>query len=248
MTINVGDKIPSVGLATMGAEGPEGISTDDIFSGKKVVIFGLPGAFTPTCSAKHLPGFVEHADAITAKGVDTIACISVNDAFVMGAWGKDQNVGDNVMMLADGNGQLEQVIDTGEKLIDEYAGTPSAAHGIILLANRYYRVGRYDEAEKLYERYIAEYGESQALLFAARTGVAACHEATGDLEGAATGYVAYADAHPNDRASAIALMDAARCYRVLGDTQQQGAVLGRVTRDFPTSPAAQRARQELQML
>ncbi|MBT3344803.1 MAG: tetratricopeptide repeat protein [Gemmatimonadetes bacterium] len=152
------------------------------------------------------------------------------------------------MMLADGNGQLEQVIDTGEKLIDEYAGTPSAAHGIILLANRYYRVGRYDEAEKLYERYIAEYGESQALLFAARTGVAACHEATGDLEGAATGYVAYADAHPNDRASAIALMDAARCYRVLGDTQQQGAVLGRVTRDFPTSPAAQRARQELQML
>lgn len=111
MTINVGDKIPSVGLATMGVEGPEGISTDDIFSGKKVVIFGLPGAFTPTCSAKHLPGFVEHADAINAKGVDTIACISVNDAFVMGAWGKDQNVGDNVMMLADGSADFAEATD-----------------------------------------------------------------------------------------------------------------------------------------
>jgi len=111
MTINVGDKIPSVGLVTMGAEGPEGISTDDIFSGKKVVIFGLPGAFTPTCSAKHLPGFVEHADAINAKGVDTIACISVNDAFVMGAWGKDQNVGDNVMMLADGSADFAEATD-----------------------------------------------------------------------------------------------------------------------------------------
>ena len=111
MTINVGDKIPSVGLATMGAEGPEGISTDDIFSGKKVVIFGLPGAFTPTCSAKHLPGFVEHADAINAKGVDTIACISVNDAFVMGAWGKDQNAGGKVMMLADGSADFAEATD-----------------------------------------------------------------------------------------------------------------------------------------
>ncbi|MDD9876037.1 MAG: peroxiredoxin [Magnetovibrio sp.] len=106
MTISVGDTIPSVDLATMGADGPEGVSSDDIFKGKKVVIFGLPGAFTPTCSAKHLPGFVEHADAIKAKGVDTIACISVNDAFVMGAWGKDQGVGDKVMMVADGSAQF----------------------------------------------------------------------------------------------------------------------------------------------
>ena len=82
MTINVGDSIPFVRLATMGAEGKEDLSTDDLFKGKKVVIFGLPGAFTPTCSAKHLPGFVEHADAIKAKGIDTIACIAVNDAFV----------------------------------------------------------------------------------------------------------------------------------------------------------------------
>ena len=103
MTIKVGDSIPFINLATMGAEGKEELSTDDIFKGKKVVIFGLPGAFTPTCSAKHLPGFVEHSDAIKAKGVDTIVCIAVNDAFVMAAWGRDQNVGDKVMMVADGS-------------------------------------------------------------------------------------------------------------------------------------------------
>lgn len=103
MTIKAGDKIPSVDLAIMTDDGPDTISTDDLFSGKKVAIFGVPGAFTPTCSAKHLPGFVNNADALKAKGVDTIACLSVNDAFVMGAWGKDQNVGDKVMMVADGS-------------------------------------------------------------------------------------------------------------------------------------------------
>ena len=87
MTIKAGDKIPSVDLAIMTDDGPDTISTDDLFSGKKVAIFGVPGAFTPTCSAKHLPGFVNNADALKAKGVDTIACLSVNDAFVMGAWG-----------------------------------------------------------------------------------------------------------------------------------------------------------------
>jgi len=103
MTIQIGDTIPSVDLATMGAEGPEGISTDDIFKGKTVAMFGIPGAFTPTCSARHLPGFVDNADAIKAKGIDTIVCIAVNDAFVMGAWGKEHNAGDKVMMLADGS-------------------------------------------------------------------------------------------------------------------------------------------------
>jgi glutaredoxin/glutathione-dependent peroxiredoxin len=102
MTIAVGDKIPSAKLKTMTAEGPKDISTDDIFNGKKVVLFAVPGAFTPTCSAKHLPGFVEKASDIKGKGVDTIACLAVNDAFVMGAWGKAQNTGDKVLMLADG--------------------------------------------------------------------------------------------------------------------------------------------------
>ncbi len=106
MTIKAGDKIPSIELKTMTSDGPDGITTDDLFNGKKVILFGLPGAFTPTCSAKHVPGYVQHADAIKAKGVDTIACISVNDAFVMGAWGKDQNVGNKVMMLADGSAEF----------------------------------------------------------------------------------------------------------------------------------------------
>lgn len=102
MTIKTGDKIPSVTLKTMGGEGPQDITTDSIFSGKKVVLFAVPGAFTPGCSMTHLPGFVVNADKIKAKGVDTIACLSVNDAFVMGAWGKDQNA-DEILMLADGN-------------------------------------------------------------------------------------------------------------------------------------------------
>jgi glutaredoxin/glutathione-dependent peroxiredoxin len=106
LTIKAGDKIPSIELKTMTSDGPDGITTDDLFNGKKVILFGLPGAFTPTCSAKHVPGYVQHADAIKAKGVDTIACISVNDAFVMGAWGKDQNVGNKVMMLADGSAEF----------------------------------------------------------------------------------------------------------------------------------------------
>ncbi len=102
MTIAVGDKIPSAKLKTMTAEGPKDISTDDIFNGKKVVLFAVPGAFTPTCSAKHLPGFVEKAAQIKGKGIDTIACLAVNDAFVMGAWGKAQNTDGKVLMLADG--------------------------------------------------------------------------------------------------------------------------------------------------
>ena len=103
MTISVGDKIPSLDVHVMTEDGPGAISTDEIFSGKKVAIFGLPGAFTRTCSAKHLPGFVNNADALKEKGIDTIACISVNDAFVMDAWGQAQDVGGRVMMIADGS-------------------------------------------------------------------------------------------------------------------------------------------------
>ncbi len=108
MTIKVGDKIPSATLKVKTDNGIEDLTTDALFGGKTVVLFALPGAFTPTCSAKHLPGFVAYADEIKAKGVDTIACLSVNDAFVMDAWGKDQKVGDKVTMLADGNAELTQ--------------------------------------------------------------------------------------------------------------------------------------------
>ena len=110
MTIKVGDTIPSMKLMVATADGPKEISTDEIFKGKKVVLFAVPGAFTPTCSAKHLPGFVQNADALKAKGVDTIACIAVNDAFVMGAWGKDQGTGDKVTMLADGAAAFAKAI------------------------------------------------------------------------------------------------------------------------------------------
>jgi peroxiredoxin len=110
MTIKVGDKIPAVSLKTMDKDGMQTLSTDDIFKGKKVVLFALPGAFTPTCSAKHLPGFVTQAEALKAKGVDTIACLSVNDAFVMDAWGKAQNTGDKVLMLADGNADFSKAV------------------------------------------------------------------------------------------------------------------------------------------
>src|SRR5450432_465143 len=110
MTIKVGDTIPSMKLMMATADGPKEVSTDDIFKGKKVALFAVPGAFTPTCSAKHLPGFRDHADDFKAKGVDTIACISVNDVFVMGAWAKDQNLGDKVLLLADGNGDFTKAL------------------------------------------------------------------------------------------------------------------------------------------
>ncbi len=106
MTIKVGDKMPSATLYEMGEGGPKAVSTDELFKGKTVVLFGVPGAFTPTCSAKHLPGYVEQSAAIKAKGADEIVCMSVNDAFVMSAWGKDQNTGDKVRMVADGSAEL----------------------------------------------------------------------------------------------------------------------------------------------
>ena len=110
MAIQVGDKIPNVTLKVMEDGNMNDIATDAIFSGKKVVLFALPGAFTPTCSKGHLPGFVAKADEIRAKGVDTIACISVNDAFVMDAWGRDRGVGDKVLMLADGNADFARAV------------------------------------------------------------------------------------------------------------------------------------------
>jgi len=102
--------MPAGAFGTMTDSGPGAISSDDLFSGKKVVLFSVPGAFTPTCSNNHLPGFVDHADAIRAKGVDTIACTAVNDVFVMHAWGKDRGVEDKVVMLADGNGEYVKAL------------------------------------------------------------------------------------------------------------------------------------------
>ncbi len=110
MTISAGDKMPSGVFGVMTDTGPGAISTDDLFGGKKVVLVSVPGAFTPTCSMNHLPGFVDQAAQLQSKGVDTIACMAVNDVFVMDAWGKHRGVGDKVMMLADGNGEYARAL------------------------------------------------------------------------------------------------------------------------------------------
>jgi peroxiredoxin len=110
MTIQVGDRVPSGTLTRMTDNGPQPVSTDELFNGRTVALFSVPGAFTPTCSAKHLPGFVERADDLRARAIDEIVCISVNDAFVMGAWGKQAGVGEKVTMLADGNGDFVKAL------------------------------------------------------------------------------------------------------------------------------------------
>ena len=132
MAVNIGDAIPDITLVVMGGSGPEQVSTSDLFKGRKVVAFALPGAFTPTCSAKHLPGFVANADAIKAKGVDTIICLSVNDVFVMDAWGKDQNVGTSVAMVADGSGALANALGLELDLTGRGLGVRSQRYSMIV--------------------------------------------------------------------------------------------------------------------
>ncbi len=132
MTIKAGDKIPAGKFTTMGPDGPAPITTEELFAGKKVALFAVPGAFTPTCSAKHLPGYVANADALKRKGVDTIACVSVNDAFVMAAWGKDQNVGDKILLLADGSGDFAKAVDVTLDLTERGLGVRSCRYSMIV--------------------------------------------------------------------------------------------------------------------
>jgi peroxiredoxin (alkyl hydroperoxide reductase subunit C) len=130
MTIKVGDSIPTMKLMQATADGPKEVSTADLFKGK-VVLFAVPGAFTPTCSAKHLPGFVEHVAAMKAKGVDTVVCVSVNDAFVMGAWGKAQGVGDDIVMLADGSAAFTKALGLELDLVARGMGVRSQRFALI---------------------------------------------------------------------------------------------------------------------
>ncbi len=132
MTIKVGDRIPSATLMEMKDGAPRPVKTDELFAGKKVVLFALPGAFTPTCSAKHLPGFVQHADELKSRGVDAIACVSVNDAFVMGAWGSSQGVGEKVMMLADGNGDFAKSLGLQMDATKYGMGTRSQRYAMLV--------------------------------------------------------------------------------------------------------------------
>lgn len=132
MTISTGDRIPDVTIKTNGANGPEDIATGELFAGKRVVLFGVPGAFTPGCSNTHMPGFVTKADDILAKGVDTIACMAVNDAFVMGAWQQDQNA-QAFTMLADGNAEFTRAL--GLELDASGAGMGTRCKRFALIAN-----------------------------------------------------------------------------------------------------------------
>lgn len=133
MSIKVGDKLPQATFMTMGADGPEPKTTAEVFGGKRVALFAVPGAFTPTCSAKHLPGFKDKAGEFKAKGIDAIACTSVNDVFVMGAWGKDQGVSDEMMMLADGNGDFAK--DIGLELDATGFGMGARSQRYAMIAN-----------------------------------------------------------------------------------------------------------------
>ena len=132
MTIKVGDRIPSTTLHHMTADGPAELSTDELFGGKTVALFAVPGAFTPTCSAKHLPGYVARAGELKAKGVDTIACLAVNDAFVMGAWGEDRGVGDTVLMVADGSADFTRAAGLGLDLAGRGFGLRSQRYSMLV--------------------------------------------------------------------------------------------------------------------
>lgn len=132
MAIKVGDKVPSVDLMTKDADGVHPVTSGDLFGGKKVVLFALPGAFTPTCSAQHVPGFIAKADELKAKGVDTIACVSVNDAFVMEAWGKDLGTGDKVQMLADGSAKFAGAVGLELDLTERGMGVRSQRYAIVV--------------------------------------------------------------------------------------------------------------------
>ncbi len=130
-TIKVGDTLPSMKLMTATPDGPKEVSTEDLFRSKKVALFATPGAFTPTCSAKHLPGFVQHAQAFHDKGVDTIVCMAVNDPFVMGAWARDQAVGDTIVMLADGAGSFTKALGLELDLVARGLGVRSQRFALL---------------------------------------------------------------------------------------------------------------------
>ena len=132
MAISVGDKIPEVTLVKATAEGPQPVSSSAYFAGKTVALFSVPGAFTPTCSAKHVPGFVAHAQALRAKGVDEVWCVSVNDAFVMGSWGRELGTRGKVRMFGDGNAEFSKAIDLTLDLTGRGMGVRSNRYAMIV--------------------------------------------------------------------------------------------------------------------
>lgn len=132
MTIRIGDRIPSATLTEMRDGAPRAVKTDELFAGKRAILFALPGAFTPTCSAKHLPSFIQYAPEFATKGIDLIACLSVNDAFVMGAWGHAQGAGDRVVMLADGNADFTKTVGLDMDATKFGMGTRSQRYAMLI--------------------------------------------------------------------------------------------------------------------
>ncbi|MGH7052524.1 MAG: peroxiredoxin [Stellaceae bacterium] len=132
MTIKVGDRIPSVTLRTLSPSGPQAIPSEEFFKGKKIVLFAVPGAFTRTCSQRHLPSYATHAAELKAKGVDTIACLAVNDAFVMGAWGKERGADDKIVMLGDGSGDFTRAVGLELDRIKEGMGVRSQRYAMLV--------------------------------------------------------------------------------------------------------------------
>ena len=132
MALQVGDKVPSATLYHMTGDGPAAVTSDEVFSGKKVVLFALPGAFTPTCSAQHVPSYLKNAAALRDKGVDTIACLSVNDVFVMGAWGKEQGSEGEIVMLADGSGDFTKAAGMELDLTARGLGVRSQRYAMVV--------------------------------------------------------------------------------------------------------------------
>jgi peroxiredoxin (alkyl hydroperoxide reductase subunit C) len=141
MAIQVGDSIPSMKLTQATAEGPRELTTEELFKGRTVVLFGVPGAFTPTCSAKHLPSFLQNAAALKAKGVDAIACMSVNDPFVMAAWAKDQGVDDRIVMLADGSAAFTKALGLEMDLVARGLGIRSQRFALLARDGKVVHIG-----------------------------------------------------------------------------------------------------------
>jgi len=132
MSAEIGSIVPAATVYCFGPNGPQPVDIQTLFSGKRIVLFALPGAFTPTCSAKHLPGFLEHAPALRTKGVNQIICLSVNDAFVMQAWADAQSVGDEVTMVADGNGDFTRAMGLEEDRRDRGMGNRSKRYAMVV--------------------------------------------------------------------------------------------------------------------
>lgn len=132
MPIQVGDRLPDATLMTMTGNGPQPVTIESLFGGKTVALFAVPGAFTPTCSVQHLPGFKQHAQELAAKGVDLIACVAVNDVFVLGAWAKDQGVGDEITLLSDGNGEFTRAIGMEMDAAKYLMGTRSKRYSMLV--------------------------------------------------------------------------------------------------------------------